>query len=66
MRGLTKQQKRLLDIYSEALVVEDLPENIRERLILMNEYETLFQDASRHLMDNRMRAEARKETKHGK
>jgi hypothetical protein len=52
MRGLTKGQKKLLDTQNGITHADDMSPSAWENLEDLNDYETLYQDASRYLYDN--------------
>jgi len=52
MRRLSKAQKKILDQHRDCTDVDDLPWDIYEILVELNEYETLWQDINRYLWDN--------------
>jgi len=52
MRNLTKEQKALLDKYSNVTNVDDISTIDFEELEEMNDYKTLWSDANRYLSDN--------------
>ena len=61
MRGLTKRQKELLNLYEGANHVDDLSTSVWEDLEEMNDYETLYQDTSRYLYDNYIQNKMKKD-----
>jgi hypothetical protein len=53
-RKLTKRQKEILDrLFEDSGVTDiyDAPESVQSLLVGINDYETIWQDANRYLMD---------------
>jgi len=51
MRHLNKRQIDILKGYPKAFSIEDLPNEVWQRIEELNEYETLWQDVNRFLGD---------------
>lgn len=54
-RELNKAQKRILDEHN-AMSFDDLPSSAQRRVVALNDYETVYQDADRYLWDKYERA----------
>ena len=52
MKDLTKQQKELLDLHKHISRVLDLPNNVWDELVELNDTEVLFQNCDSYLRDN--------------
>ena len=52
MRDLTKQQKDLLDLHKHIGRAEQLPNNVWEELVELNDTEVLYQNVNCYLGDN--------------
>ena len=55
MRQLTKKQKKILDNYTNARRLEELPFGVYEQLEKINDTEILWSETNRYLNDNYMR-----------
>lgn len=51
-RKLTRSQIKLIDRYKHIYMKEDLPEGVLEKVVKLNDYETVYQDIDRLLGDN--------------
>ncbi len=52
MRQLTKKQKKILDNYTNARRLEELPTGVYEQLEKINDTEILWSETNRYLNDN--------------
>jgi len=52
MRDLTEQQKALLDLHKHIGRAEQLPNNVWEELVELNDTEVLYQNVNCYLGDN--------------
>jgi len=52
MRQLTKKQKKILDNYTNARRLEELPTGVFEQLEKINDTEILWSETNRYLSDN--------------
>jgi hypothetical protein len=52
MRQLTKKQKKILDNYTNARRLEELPTGVYEQLEKINDTEILWSETNRYLSDN--------------
>ena len=50
-RHLTGKQKKILDQYPDAVMAEDIPNDAYDKLVTLNDYETIYQDIDRYLWD---------------
>lgn len=59
-RKLNAKQKKLLDaLSSDIFSWDDIPQNIRNQLEKINDYETLWSDAQRYISDKNMGSRAK-------
>ena len=52
MKQLTKKQKKILDKYTNARRLEELPQGVYEQLEKINDTEILWSEVNRYLNDN--------------
>jgi hypothetical protein len=55
MRELTKKQKKILDKYTNARRLEELPQGVYEQLEKINDTEILWAEVNRYLNDNHLK-----------
>ena len=55
MRELTKKQKKILDKYTNASRLEELPQGVYEQLEKINDTEILWAEVNRYLNDNHLK-----------
>ena len=55
MRQLTKKQKKILDNYTNARRLEELPSGVYEQLEKINDTEILWSELNRYLNDNHLK-----------
>ena len=55
MRQLTKKQKKILDNYTNARRLEELPTGVYKQLEKINDTEILWSETNRYLNDNHLK-----------